>query len=80
MTIHFYGKLADAFGRTIDLDLPIACSIAELRERLSREYPDAAHLLGSGRLRACMDNAIVPASAIVNPDGIVEFLPPVSGG
>jgi sulfur-carrier protein len=80
MTIHFYGKLADAFGRSIDLELAEACSVAELRERLSRDYPDVAEILGSGKLRACVDNAIVPASAIVNPDQTIEFLPPVSGG
>jgi sulfur-carrier protein len=80
MTIHLYGKLADALGRTVDLELANACSVAELRERLSREYPDAADLLGSGRLRACIDNAIVATSAILNPGETIEFLPPVSGG
>ena len=80
MTIHFYGKLADAFGRSIDLDLAEACSVAELRERLSHDYPDAAEMLSSGKLRACVDNAIVPADALVNPAETVEFLPPVSGG
>ena len=79
MRIHFYGRLAEAFGRDVELEVPQSCSIAELRERLASEYPHGAQTLG-GRVRACVGDSIVPDGHVVQPGDHVEFFPPVSGG
>lgn len=79
MKIQFYGRLADAFGRDLEVEMAGECSIAELRERLAREFPQGAAALGQ-RVRACVGDAIVPDSHIVRPGDRVEFFPPVSGG
>lgn len=79
MRIHFYGRLSDLLGRNIDLDVPKACSIAELRKQLAIDYPHAATVL-AGRTRACIGDTVVPDSQIVGPGDDVEFFPPVSGG
>jgi len=79
MKIQFYGRLADAFGRDLEVDVAGECSIAELRERLAREFPHGAAALGR-RVRACVGDTIVPDSHLVRPGERVEFFPPVSGG
>jgi len=80
MRIHFYGKLADSFGRICDLNLDNSCSLAELKTLLSRTIPGAAELLQPGKVRACVDDVLVPDSALVQPAQTIEFFPPVSGG
>ena len=78
--VRSYGKLADLLGPERELTIGASCSIAELRAYLAAEYPDAAEALGNERVRACVDDELVPDDHIVGPGGIVEFLAPVSGG
>lgn len=79
MRIHFYGRLAEQLGRSIELDVEGDCSVAELRGRLAADYPHSAEALGR-RVRACVGDTIVADSHVVRPGETVEFLPPVSGG
>ena len=79
MKIHFYGRLAESLGRDIEIVLSDHCSIADLRERLAVEYPQAANALGH-RARALVGDIVVADSHIVRPGDSVEFFPPVSGG
>lgn len=79
MHIHFYGRLADALGERIELDVGAPCTVAELRQRLAGELPAAAAAL-AGRVRACVGDRIVPDSHRLEPSDRVEFLAPVSGG
>jgi len=79
MKIHFYGRLAERLGRHVDLDIRGDCSIAELRDRLAADIPEAAGALDR-RVRACVGDTIVADSHVVRPGETVEFLPPVSGG
>lgn len=79
MRIHFYGRLAEQIGRSIELDVEGDCSVAELRGRLAADYPHSAQALGQ-RVRACVGDTIVADSHVVRPGETVEFLPPVSGG
>ena len=77
MKVLFYGRLADAIGRDIELE-GYACSVAELRRRVAASHPDAADALG--RSRAVIASAMVGDEHVIAPTDQVEFLPPVSGG
>jgi molybdopterin converting factor small subunit len=74
----FYGRLADAIGRDIEIEAGGACSVAELRRRVAASHPDAADALG--RSRAVIASAMVGDEHVIAPADQVEFLPPVSGG
>lgn len=80
MHIAFHGRLADLFGREIDLPVDGPCTVAELKHRLAAGRPDASDLVENRRVRACVGDALVPDSRIVAPGDSVEFLAPVSGG
>jgi molybdopterin converting factor small subunit len=80
MRILFYGRLAEVMGRELELSAQQRCSIAELRERIAAERPEAAEPMLNKRVRACIGDAIVGENHIVAPGEHVEFFPPVSGG
>jgi len=80
MYIAFHGRLADLFGREIDLPVDGPCTVAELKTRLAAGRPEAAELVENRRVRACVGDALVADSRIVAPGDSVEFLAPVSGG
>ncbi len=78
MKVLFYGALADALGREVEIGVPSGCSIADLRRRLGHEHPHAVNELERSR-------AIIGATTVADDyrtarDDKVEFLPPVSGG
>jgi molybdopterin converting factor small subunit len=76
--ILFYGRLADAIGRHVEIDAPQPCPVADIRLRLAARYPEAAVILD--RSRACIASAVVADNHVAALDAEVEFLPPVSGG
>jgi molybdopterin converting factor small subunit len=76
----FYGRLAEALGPELEIDAPAGCSVAELREKLIAEYPQAEQPLHSCRARACVGDALVRDTYVLKAADSVEFLPPVSGG
>lgn len=78
MKVLFYGRLADAIGRDIEIESGGACSVAELRRRVAASHPDAADALS--RSRAVVASALVGDEHVIAPADQVEFLPPVSGG
>ena len=80
MKVLFYGRLADVFGRELELAAPSDCSIAELRSQVAAKRPNAAEALQNMRVRACIGDSIVPEDRTVAPGDVVEFFPPVSGG
>lgn len=80
MRILFYGRLADALGREMELDEPSGGTIRDLRQRIAAENPEAAQALSSQRVRACIGGSLMLDDATVGPDDSVEFLPPLSGG
>ena len=79
MKVEFFGRLAEAIGTSVEIEVREPCSIAELRERLARTYPSAAGAL-ERRTRACVGDTIVADTHLVDPGDVVGFLPPVSGG
>lgn len=72
MKIGFYGRLAERFGREIEVDLPGACTVADVRARF--ETLDAASV------RALVNDETAGEDARVGPGDRVDFLPPLSGG
>jgi molybdopterin converting factor small subunit len=77
--VMFYGRLADLLESELDVLVSQECSIAELRDRIADQHPAAAALRNT-RVRACVDDAMVPESHRIAPGTQVEFFPPVSGG
>ena len=71
MRILFFGRLADSFGRTVELDVPPGSTIAAIRARLVLDDPG---------VRACVGDSIVADEFTPEPGQSVEFFPPVSGG
>jgi molybdopterin converting factor small subunit len=78
--VAFYGSLAQAVGKELDIDAPAGCSIEELRNKVIAEYPQAEETLRNKRARACVGDTIVHDSYVLSTSDRVEFLPPVSGG
>ena len=71
MRILFFGRLADRFGRELELDAAEGCTVADLRQRLALNDPAS---------RACVGESLVGDEFILGSAGEVEFWPPVSGG
>ena len=81
LRIELCGRLAEACGREVDLDLPEAgLPVAALMAALGDAYPVLGDALGRGRIRACVNEAIVPSATVVRPGDEVALFPPVSGG
>lgn len=77
MKVRFYGRLADALGRELELNVGEA-SVGEIRLSLTANHPKAAEALR--RSRACVRNAIAEDRQLVCAQDDIEFLPPVCGG
>jgi molybdopterin converting factor small subunit len=81
MKIHFFGKIGERIGRTVELDVPpTVARVAELRAFLATVYPQAAADLASGASRACVGDTVVGEDQRIAPGDTVEFFPPLSGG
>jgi len=77
----FFGRLADRLGREILISAPPeGYSIAELREIIAKEHPQAEADIRRSSVKACVGDAFVHDSFRVFEADIVEFFPPVSGG
>lgn len=80
MRISFFGSLAEAIGREVDLAIPAGHSVADVRRILAGRYPAAAPILSRPGVRACLDDDIVDDDEIVAEGAELAFLPPLSGG
>jgi molybdopterin synthase sulfur carrier subunit len=80
LKVLFYGRLAETIGPELEIDAPAGCSLAELRDRLIAEHPQAEQPLRARRALACVGDALVRDSYVLKSADSVEFLPPVSGG
>lgn len=80
MKVLLYGRLADVFGPEIDVSIETSCTVQSLRERLVSEGPAGGLWLRDRRVRAVVGGSFVSDSHRLEPDDLVEFLAPVSGG
>jgi len=79
--VELCGRLADACGPFVDLALPVeGLPVPELISILREPFPALQDGLSKGRIRACINETIVPDEAIIRPGDIVALFPPVSGG
>jgi molybdopterin converting factor small subunit len=76
----FYGRLAEMFGPALEVDAAPGCSVAELRELLLSNHPEAGPVLKSRRARGCVGDRLVRDDYVLSAADTLEFLPPVSGG
>lgn len=80
MKVLLYGRLAEAIGPELDVGAGAGCSVAELRDRIAEEHPEAGAVLGSIRARPCVGERLVGDDYRLASGETLEFLPPVSGG
>ncbi len=72
VTVLFFGKVADQFGRQRQVELPAGgCTVADLRRLLGLSQPG---------VRASIDRQIVGEAAVVGPGAEVAFFSLFSGG
>jgi len=62
----------------VELDLPLNCSVRELRERLAEQQPALRRLLD--RCSVAVDEEFADDKLMLKADQRVALIPPVSGG
>jgi molybdopterin converting factor small subunit len=81
MKILFFGSLGERIGSTAKVEMPQGgCTIADLRQALVRQNPDAATYLATSAALVAVNQNMVPESFLVTPDQEVAFFPVLSGG
>ncbi len=80
MKIGFFGRLRDSLGDECEVDAVEGETVERLRVRLAALHPEAARLLLSPGVRACVADTIVGEDFLVGGHERVELLPPLSGG
>jgi len=68
--------LADA--ETLTIELPTGSTVADLRSKLAREYPQLAAILPTCMI--AVDSNYATDDLVITSNGEVACLPPVSGG
>jgi molybdopterin converting factor subunit 1 len=79
VSVHFFAAARELAGREqMELEIPVGCRVADLRQQLALEVPRLAALLERCRLALnddfATDDQPVPAAARL------AVLPPVGGG
>ncbi len=81
LNVELCGRLADACGRMVELDLPEKeMPLSALFAALAAAYPALAPSIAIGRVRACINEALVGPDSLVRAGDEVALFPPVSGG
>lgn len=81
LRVELCGRLADACGRDVEVDVPAAgLSVPALLAELRAAYPLLDAPLARGRIRACVNDMVVPDDTLIRAGDLVALFPPVSGG
>jgi len=72
MKIGFYGRLAERFGREVEIDLPDGATVAAARARFDG--------LDAATVRALVNDVTAGEDTPLRSGDRVDFLPPLSGG
>lgn len=81
LNVELCGRLADACGRMVEVDLPTEeVPVSALLSALALAYPALISSIASGRVRACVNEALVGPDSLVRAGDQVALFPPVSGG
>jgi molybdopterin synthase sulfur carrier subunit len=79
--VELCGRLADSCGRVVDVELGQSeTPVRDLFAALGEAYPALAPSIANGRVRACVNEALVGLDSLVRAGDEVALFPPVSGG
>ena len=77
MRLRFFGRLRDAIGGELELEVPADVTDSEqLRAWLGRDHP----ALLDASVKIALDDRLLVAAAPIEGVREIAFLPPVSGG
>jgi len=80
LKVLFYGRLAEAIGPELEVVVSPGSSVADVRETLAAQHPDAAAVLRHKRSLSFVGDRLVRDDYRLVATDTIEFLPPVSGG
>ncbi len=77
--VRLFARSRDLAGADVlRVELPEGATVADLRRRLSADYPTLSSLLERSAL--AVENEFATDSLVLSADAEVALLPPVSGG
>jgi molybdopterin converting factor subunit 1 len=75
----FFATLRDRAGtKSVELDIPADLTIRELKDKISREYPNLKQAMASVLITINREYAF--DDAVIPPNAELAMFPPVSGG
>ena len=80
MRVLFYGRLAEALGRELEVRADPGWSVKQVRDLLAADYPAIEDVLRGKHVRNFVGDRMVLDDYRLNHGDTLEFLPPVSGG
>jgi molybdopterin converting factor subunit 1 len=79
ITVQLFARARDLAGaKRVELDLPVASSVADLKRFLAARFPAISPLVP--RLLVALGTEYADDKTLLNPDVEVACFPPVSGG
>ena len=79
LPVKLFAVARDRIGRgSIEVDLPPAATVRQLRGAIAEQFPPLADLLVHSRL--AVDNDYATDAAQLTPQSELALIPPVSGG
>ncbi len=79
LSVRLFARARDLVGKSeVMVELPAGATVADLRRRLSVDYPALKSLLENSAL--AVNDEFADDSSLLPPSSEVALLPPVSGG
>jgi len=79
LSVRIFARARDLVGKSeVVVELPAGATVADLRRRLSVDYPALKSLLEHSAL--AVNDEFADDSSLLPPSSEVALLPPVSGG
>jgi molybdopterin converting factor subunit 1 len=79
LSVRIFARARDLVGKSeVVVELPAGATVADLRRRLSVDYPALKSLLENSAL--AVNDEFADDSSLLPPSSEVALLPPVSGG
>jgi molybdopterin synthase sulfur carrier subunit len=77
----FFGKVADHFGRTREVAMPVAgCPLSRIKAQLAQDIEGGGEALAEPGLRMAVDQVLCSETTWVSPGQEVAFFSVFSGG
>lgn len=79
VSIRLFARFRERAGaESVSIELPAGATVANLRERLLRLWPDAVGLLQASAV--AVNEEYAAADYVIQPGDDLALIPPVSGG